>query len=69
MKIRIECWNCGGDGRIAGCFEDTCSCMGDPTEPDDCCAPRRCDICKGKGGYEVDSDSEAAQEAYNDGRL
>ena len=69
MKIRIECWQCGGNGEMPGCFEDTCSCTGDPDDADFCCSPRRCDICKGKGGYEVDSDSEAAQEAYDDGRV
>ena len=30
----VECWQCSGNGNIAGCFEDTCSCMGDPSNPD-----------------------------------
>lgn len=47
----IECWQCNGIGKIAGCFEDTCVCTGDPDDPEDCCAPRRCDICKGNGFY------------------
>jgi hypothetical protein len=25
----VECWNCGGEGRLPGCFEDTCVCGGD----------------------------------------
>jgi hypothetical protein len=50
---KVACSNCYGDGRIAGCFEDTCSCMGDPTDPDDCCSPHKCDLCKGKGFVEV----------------
>lgn len=48
----IECDNCGGTGLIAGCFEDTCSCTGDPEDPEDCCAPSRCDVCHGKCGWE-----------------
>jgi len=46
----IECWQCGGDGRIPGCFEDCCVCGGDD-DPDTCCDPRTCDICHGKGGW------------------
>jgi len=41
-----ECWQCGGIGMVAGCFEDTC--CGEDCDPDDaetCCSPRRCDIC------------------------
>jgi hypothetical protein len=49
----VECWQCGGNGKIAGCFEDTCCCTGDPEDPDECCAPSRCDICRGKGRYTV----------------
>lgn len=48
-----ECWNCGGNGRVAGCFEDTCCCTGDPEEPDYCCAPTKCDVCRGHGGWRV----------------
>jgi len=47
----IECWQCFGVGKLPGCFEDTCSCLGDPDDPDYCCAPSRCDICGGKGHY------------------
>ena len=47
----VDCWQCGGNGNVAGCFEDTCSCTGDPEDPDDCCAPSRCDVCRGKGGW------------------
>lgn len=48
----VECWNCAGNGLIAGCFEDCCSC-GYDGDPDYCCSPYRCDICKGKGFYVV----------------
>lgn len=41
----IECWQCGGEGVIESCFEDTCVCLDPP-----CYAPR-CDICRGKGGW------------------
>ncbi len=38
-----ECWQCGGEGYIAHCFEDY-ACV-DPEEGcDDCLRP--CDICK-----------------------
>lgn len=47
----IECWQCGGNGVLAGCFEDTCCCLGDPNDPDDCCAPKYCDVCRGNGGW------------------
>ena len=58
----IECWNCGGHGRTAGCFEDTCSCTGDESDPDGCCAPKRCDVCRGGGGWEHPEHSPAKQE-------
>ena len=48
----IECWQCCGIGRMPGCFEDCCS--GADCDPDDaylCCSPRRCDVCRGKGGW------------------
>ena len=61
-QVTVDCWQCGGGGMLAGCFEDTCCCMGDPDDPDGCCSPRRCDICRGKGSYEVSSDSEAARD-------
>ncbi len=49
----VECWECGGTGKIAACFEDDCSGADcDPEDPEFCCAPQRCDICKGKGGWE-----------------
>lgn len=48
----IECWQCYGIGKLAGCFEDTC--CGADCDPDDaewCCAPSKCDVCHGKGGW------------------
>lgn len=55
MAEQVECWQCGGEGLLAGCFEDTCVCLGDPEDPHDCCSPSRCDVCKGKGGWEADA--------------
>lgn len=53
----IKCWQCGGIGMTPGCFEDFCS--GSDCDPDDaelCCNPHTCDVCKGKGGWEPNSD-------------
>jgi hypothetical protein len=50
-----ECDYCGGTGLQAGCFEDTCcgaDC--DPEDPEYCCAPSRCDMCRGNGGWGPD---------------
>ena len=48
---RVECWKCQGLGKTPGCFEDTCSCLGDPDDAEECCAPNRCDVCGGKGWW------------------
>jgi hypothetical protein len=43
---RVECWNCDdGEGEGCTCMDDTCCCL-EPTPPS-------CDICKGKGFYDV----------------
>lgn len=48
----IECWQCYGFGVTPGCFEDCCSGADcDPDDPEFCCAPNRCDVCHGKGGW------------------
>lgn len=53
----IECWQCYGQGVLAGCFEDTCCGLDcDPDDPEYCCCPSRCDVCKGKGGWPNDDD-------------
>lgn len=44
-----ECPNCGGTGKIGGCFEDTCVCDGHPEDPDFCCNPRAVEECTLKG--------------------
>lgn len=44
----IECWNCHGEGRVAGCMVDFCDCGGED-DPFECCAPSRCDVCGGRG--------------------
>lgn len=47
-----ECWQCDGIGMLAGCFEDTCcGAYCDPDDAETCCSPRRCDVCRGKGGW------------------
>ena len=48
--IRVECWNCGGEGLIANC-QDEWACI-DPESGCDLCT-KRCDICDGKGSYIV----------------
>jgi hypothetical protein len=51
--IWIDCWQCGGVGMTAGCFEDCCSGADcDPEDADLCCWPNTCDVCHGKGGWE-----------------
>ena len=56
----VECWQCFGHGKVGGCFEDTCTGANcDPEDPDFCCWPRKCDVCDGKGGWEIE-DSEVA---------
>lgn len=55
----IECWQCFGKGRLAGCFEDTCCGLNcDPEDPDYCCAPSTCDVCDGAGGWDGDDDDD-----------
>lgn len=39
-----DCPNCGGEGRVWGCFEDMCVCTDDDGLG---CTPRRCDWCSG----------------------
>ena len=41
----IVCWQCGGEGELEDCFEDTCVCTNPP------CLWKPCDICKGDGGW------------------
>ena len=43
----VECWNCGGEGALADCFDGMCV---DAEEGCDDCM-RRCDVCEGKGGW------------------
>jgi len=38
-----ECPNCGGDGYVDSCFEDTCVCLNPP------CCTMTCDWCDGEG--------------------
>lgn len=48
----VECWQCGGLGVLAGCFEDCCSGADcNPEDAESCCSPTRCDVCAGKGGW------------------
>jgi hypothetical protein len=47
-KYRVRCWQCGGEG-VSGheCGEDTCVCLY-PVDNEEC------DICDGKGYWDVD---------------
>lgn len=45
-----ECWNCGGEGRVAGTCIDGC-CV-DQDDPDCELCSHRCDVCGGKGYLE-----------------
>lgn len=44
----IDCWQCGGEGKIASCWEEY-ACI-DPEGGCDECA-ELCGICHGKGGW------------------
>lgn len=58
----VECWKCSGVGRLPGCFEDCCSGADcDPEDADLCCAPSRCDVCGGKGGWPIEPPLTSAQ--------
>lgn len=60
----VECWQCSGDGRTAGCFEDCCSGADcDPDDTDLCCSPRLCDVCKGGGGWHATENATPPQTA------
>lgn len=60
----IDCWQCGGVGMIAGCFEDCCSGADcDPEDAELCCWPNTCDICHGDGGWYQDEAAAAALSA------
>lgn len=49
-----RCWSCAGDGVVGhDCGEDTCCCL----NPEDNVP---CDICDGKGGWEVEPVDESA---------
>ena len=61
QTVHVECWQCGGEGRVAGTCIDGC-CI-DQDDPDCEYCSHRCDICQGKGGYEVPLDSDAARDA------
>jgi hypothetical protein len=51
----VDCWQCGGEGFIANCWEEW-ACL----HPDEGCRDcrRKCNICRGKGGYRVPFGSE-----------
>lgn len=55
----MDCWQCGGCGSLPGCFEDCCSGADcDPEDPEYCCAPSRCDVCGGHGGWHGKEDED-----------
>ena len=43
----IDCYECGGEGYIADCFDGFC--VSAEEGCDDCI--RKCGVCKGKGGW------------------
>lgn len=45
----VECWQCGGEGEMAHCFEEF-ACIDPEYGCEDCIEP--CDICNGAGGWE-----------------
>jgi hypothetical protein len=48
--VTVQCWQCGGEGTTGhDCGEDCCCCL----NPYD---NVRCDICGGRGYYEVPAD-------------
>jgi len=65
----IECWQCGGLGKIAGCFEDCCSCDGDPEDAEYCCSPSCCNLCKGKCGWRLPDPETAVQRMLDTEKL
>lgn len=45
----MECWQCGGEGRVVGtCVDGCCEDQDDPYC--DFCS-HRCDVCNGKGSW------------------
>jgi hypothetical protein len=50
----IECWQCAGDGELADCWEEY-ACIDPEGGCDECM--KRCDICRGKGGWHAPEDS------------
>lgn len=54
----FECWNCGGEGRVAGtCIDGACM---DQDDPDCEYCSYRCDVCGGSGYIKSDPDEDAA---------
>ena len=53
-----ECWNCGGEGRVAGtCIDGCCADQDDPYC--EYCS-RRCDVCNGKGHIQATDETSTA---------
>lgn len=51
----IDCWDCGGEGYIADCFDGFCM---NAEEGCDFCT-RACSTCRGKGGWYAPEDDDA----------
>lgn len=47
----VECWQCDGEGGRPVCQEDSCPHIYGEDECDDPVCWRRCDVCRGKGGW------------------
>lgn len=46
-----DCWQCGGEGGWASCFEDCCPAVGGEDGCTDERCWRECDVCLGVGSY------------------
>ena len=51
----VECWQCGGEGYIANCWEEY-ACIDPEGGCDECL--ERCDICGGEGGWRRSFDAQ-----------
>jgi hypothetical protein len=60
----IECWQCAGEGLVSSCLEEF-ACVDPESGCEDC--TKRCDICRGKGGW-PDPSYMAVEEGAADAR-
>lgn len=53
-ETKVECWQCGGEGRVAGTCIDGCCVEQDDPYCEYC--SHRCDICRGTGAIKTGED-------------